>query len=90
MTDLPKYTLTEAQEAKDAIVDLIEFAFFTALSDLTDRDMEPHVGPTDGGQMTPHRGRRDLIVALVERLMYETDLVIYPATPEPSDAGSDS
>lgn len=82
MTDLPKYTLTEAMEAKDSLVSGIEFAFFTALADLTDRNHTIDVGPVDGGAMTPHQGRHELIFALVERLLYDDDIVLHPATPK--------
>jgi len=79
MSELPKYTLAEAQEAKDSLVSAIEFAFFTALADITERGGQtPQLGPVDGGGMAPHRGRHDLIVALVDRLVHEPDIVLYP------------
>jgi hypothetical protein len=86
---LPKYTLMEAQEAKDSLVSVIEFAFFTALSDQTDRGIVPDVGPVVGGGMVSHQGRHELIVALVDRLLYDEDLVLYPA-PKPAGSGDAS
>lgn len=84
---LPKYTLVEAQAVKRSLVSIIEFAFFTALTDLTDDDKEVHVGPVDGGGMQPHRGRHELVLALVERLLQDDELVLYPA---PKSDGSES
>ena len=86
MTDLPKYTLTEAMQAKRSLVSVIEFAFFTALADLSDRGSVPDVGPVDGGGLTPHSGRHELIEALVDRLLFDDDLVIYPNPKEGTDA----
>jgi hypothetical protein len=88
MSESPKYTLTEAMEAKDSLVSTIEFAFFTALSDLTDRSLPVDVGPVNGGGLTPHLGRHELIVALVERLLYDEDIVLYPADPKSQGSGS--
>lgn len=87
MADVPKYTLIEAQEAVDVLVRAIEFDFFTALSDLTDQKLAVDVGPVDGGAMQPHLDRRRLIAALVDRLLYNDEIVLYPApvvgsTPE--------
>lgn len=88
MVDQPKYTLTEAQEAVDELVRTVEFALFTALSDLTDQGLNIDVGPVTGGGMQPHLDRRRLVAALVDRLLNADELVIYPA-PTSSDAGSD-
>ena len=87
MTNTPLYTLTEAMEAKDSIVSTVEFAFFTALADITDAGGTPDIGSVTGGAMAPHRGRHELIVALVERLLYDDDLVLYPAE-KPESQGS--
>lgn len=89
MNDAPKYTLLEAREAVDSLVQIVEFAFFTALSDLNDDDREVHVGPVDGGGMEYHKGRHDLVKALVERLVCDDALVMYPAL-KPHDSGSAS
>jgi hypothetical protein len=84
----PTYTLAEAEEAKRKLVSVIEFAFFTALSDMTDDEHPIDIGPVEGGQMHPHRERQRLIGALVERLVYDEDLVIYPvpAVEAPRDS----